>query len=300
MDYPALQDWFLPTTPPLANPDVAVSASSSHPPHPSPSPRLNADYLSRYSDTIVSLELTTTRTSDGVIEDFERVNAPLSLFLQYVELAGRGGDPGTHKHSIYLAQSSLSSLPQDLLASLPTPDYVTSYHAISSSSSTSSHTNTDNVYGSSLWLGLAPTETPLHRDPNHGLLMMLSGRKRVRVVSPDVGKEVFNSVRARVSRSGPGTNGYGSGRGRVRGKEMMIGSEREGLDAVVWGERRMGDDAVKGGNGKRWEGFEGVLDAGDAVFLPMGWWHSLKGVGEGVVGSVSKTNSPLWYVVMVG
>lgn len=66
----------------------------------------------------------------------------------------------------------------------------------------------------------------------------------------------------------------------------MIGDEREGLDEIVWGER---DGSITGDRKERegWEGFDGVLDAGDAVFLPMGWWHSLKGVGEGVVGSVS-------------
>lgn len=127
--------------------------------------------------------------------------------------------------------------------------------------------------------------------------MMLAGRKRIRVVSPRVGKDIFDTVKARtVTRSS--MNGYDNGRGRVRGKEMMIGDEREGLDEIVWGTQDGGgsthDSVLVSGNPsskemKSWEGFDGVLDVGDAVFLPMGWWHSLKGVGEGMVGSVSES-----------
>ncbi|EIM85642.1 Clavaminate synthase-like protein [Stereum hirsutum FP-91666 SS1] len=283
-NYPAIKEWFIPVAP-SANPGNASPSSSSHPPIPQPILHLNTDYLSRYSDTTVSLELTTTRVSDGTIEDFERVDAPLSLFLQYIELAGRNMDTGTHRYSIYLAQSSLSSLPPELLASLPKPEFVISSYTSPPSSTTLTSSPRlsgnpgDNIYGSSLWLGLALTETPLHRDPNHGLLMMLAGRKRIRVVSPRVGKDIFDTVKARtITRSS--MDGHDGGRGRVRGKEMMIGDEREGLDEIVWGPQ-------DGRSGKSWEGFDGVLDVGDAVFLPMGWWHSLKGVGEGMVGSVN-------------
>ena len=39
---------------------------------------------------------------------------------------------------------------------------------------------------------------------------------------------------------------------------MMIGSEREGLDEMVWGD---GDGQVV--QDGAWQGFEGVLDAGE-------------------------------------
>jgi ribosomal protein L16 Arg81 hydroxylase len=34
-------------------------------------------------------------------------------------------------------------------------------------------------------------------------------------------------------------------------------------------------------------GYEAHLEAGDGLFIPKGWWHSIKGVGEGVTASVS-------------
>jgi len=30
-----------------------------------------------------------------------------------------------------------------------------------------------------------------------------------------------------------------------------------------------------------------VLEAGDGMFIPKGWWHSVKGVGKGIIGSAN-------------
>jgi hypothetical protein len=118
-----------------------------------------------------------------------------------------------------------------------------------------------------VWIGHPPTYTPLHRDPNPNLFVQLAGEKVVRLLAPDEGQSVFAAVRAQLGKSG------GRGAAAIRGEEMMQGGERALLDEAVWGD----DERV----------FEAKLGAGDGLFIPKGWWHSIKGVGEDVTGSVS-------------
>lgn len=86
---------------------------------------------------------------------------------------------------------------------------------------------------------------------------------------PHVGLSIFDAVQERVG---------GVGKANLRGVEMMEGAEREALEDEVWKH----DDARAGGC---WDAQVGV---GDALFIPKGWWHSIKSVhGEGVIGSVN-------------
>jgi hypothetical protein len=62
---------------------------------------------------------------------------------------------------------------------------------------------------------------------------------------------------------------------------MMQGRERVLLDEMVWG-----SPVSAGGDGVG-VGLEARLGDGDGLFIPKGWWHSIKGVGEGVTASVS-------------
>lgn len=58
---------------------------------------------------------------------------------------------------------------------------------------------------------------------------------------------------------------------------MMRGAEKKALEREVWG---------NGSAGVAAEGFEAELGSGDGLFIPKGWWHSVKGIGEGMTGSV--------------
>lgn len=53
----------------------------------------------------------------------------------------------------------------------------------------------------------------------------------------------------------------------------MVGPEKGRVGAVVW----------EGGL----DGFEVELGPGDGVFIPRGWWHAVRGSGEGVAGSAN-------------
>jgi hypothetical protein len=109
--------------------------------------------------------------------------------------------------------------------------------------------------------------TPLHRDPNPNLFVQLAGRKIIRMMKPQAGRDLYMRVRA------------GSGHANLRGEEMMAGGENARLEEAVWEEESEIGATVKG--------CEAVLESGDGLYIPLGWWHSVRGVGSGVNGSVS-------------
>ncbi|KAL1977996.1 hypothetical protein VTN31DRAFT_855 [Thermomyces dupontii] len=216
---------------------------------------LNYDYLFQFGDTLVPLELTQPPSADQASdESFHRFHAPFSIFLDWTR------SEQTRLFRLYLAQCQLSDLPQPLRDDLPTPDLVLK-------------TGRGDVYDANLWLGLPPTYTPLHRDPNPNLFVQLAGKKHVRLMSPEAGMRIFSEVKTAL--------GQHADRGAAvfRGEEMMQGMEKVLLEEAIWGETKPERQDETG--------FEAVLDAGDGIFIPKGWWHSIKGVGEGVTASVN-------------
>ena len=161
--------------------------------------------------------------------------------------------------SLYIAQCSLNDLPPSLQADLPTPELVLK-------------AGRGDIYDSSLWMGRPPTFTPLHRDPNPNLFVQLAGQKIIRLFSPEVGRAIFDAVQAKLA---------GTGNPTFRGDEMMQGQEREELEEAVWGSGRDGLNAWQS------EGLEARLEMGEGLFIPKGWWHSVRGVGAGMNASVN-------------
>lgn len=247
---PAFARWIEPTS----NPSIS---------------RLNTEYLEKHGgDALVPLELTQTppdtpssETEKGSGYGFRQFQAPLSLFLQWMRAAE------THPQStrLYLAQCQLLDLPQVLRDDFPAPDLV-------------AQAGRGDIYDTNVWIGHPPTYTPLHRDPNPNLFVQLAGRKVVRLLRPDDGQAVFRDVRRRIGKSGD------RGAAVFRDDSMMQGEERTLLEWVVWGGGELGQGDSGEGEG---EGYEAVLEAGDGVFIPKGWWHSIKGVGGGVTASVN-------------
>ncbi|EDN05305.1 JmjC domain-containing protein [Histoplasma capsulatum] len=123
----------------------------------------------------------------------------------------------------------------------------------------------------------------------------MAGRKIVRLYAPDTGLVVFERVRESILRrrqkkdANANIGGITVGDAKFRGEEMMQGLEKGLLEREVWGDTmEIGVD----GEGTEdtteiREGFEAHLNAGDGMFIPMGWWHSIKGVGEGITASVN-------------
>ena len=265
-DIPAYERWF-------GRSPLSCSFSSS-----TPSSDLNVAYLREHgANAFVPLELSRLSSSssnngngdDGNNSDiptFARFHAPLTLFLDWIQSSA-----SLHQSSsvrLYLAQCQLLDIPQVLRDDLPTPNVVL-------------QAGRGDVYDTNIWIGLPPTYTPLHRDPNPNLFVQLAGRKEVRLLAPDDGWALFASVRQKLGRSSEWEAAV------FRGEEMMQGEERMLLDQAVWKDARTSTSTAANDMLSRKEGYETQLGPGDGLFIPKGWWHSIKGIGEGVTASVS-------------
>ncbi|KAK1767798.1 hypothetical protein QBC33DRAFT_59192 [Phialemonium atrogriseum] len=181
-----------------------------------------------------------TLSPNGQEVQLLRFYAPLALLLAALEYnVSHSQDKVTQ---LYIAQAPLSDLPAELASDMRSPEIVQS-------------AGKGDIYNSSIWLGLEPTYTPWHRDPNPNLFCQLCSSKVTRLLPPSAGERIFRDVQMRLGRSGSS---------QIRGEEMMQGPERLLLHDAIWGEEATADIQ------------EARLDAGDALYIPKGWWHSVK------------------------
>lgn len=219
---------------------------------------LNCNYLNPFRETILPLEysqLSLNEPQEGHGDIFHRTEAPFGLFLTWAENA-----TAETSDRFYLAQAPLNSFPPILQADIPTP--IDLLRKIGKG----------DVYDTNIWMGFPPTYTPLHCDPNPNLLVQLAGSKVVRLLSPNDGLKVFVQTQESIG------NKYGSA--KFRGDEMMKGKEKVLLEARVWYDEKVGRNSLG-------VGYEARLKPGDGIYIPQGWWHSIKGVGNGITASVS-------------
>ncbi|KAL8838052.1 MAG: hypothetical protein Q9170_002288 [Blastenia crenularia] len=199
-----------------------------------PWPTFNSSYLGQFGDEMIQLELTSLHSVGPM---FQRAEAPFNIFLQWAEKADTNS-----LHRLYVAQASLDRLPKPLQDDLPIPELVV-------------NAGRGDIYGASIWLGIAPTYTPLHHDPNHNLYLQLAGHKVVRLLEPDAGQSVFAAVQGELGKNNPSS---------FRGEEMMMGREKDLLDTKIWSQ---GHEEVTM-HGVEFAGFEASLEAGESMFIP--------------------------------
>lgn len=217
--------------------------------------RLDEAFWATHKDSIVPLEI--TRITEAGDASFEQIEAPLELLI----LSMQESEPGVNNQpSIYLAQHDLRDLPQQMRDDLPTPELV-------------KYAGKGDLYNSSLWLGKSPTYTPLHRDPNPNILFQMAGKKVVRLFDAETGSAIFNHIQRQLGRDATA--------GRIRGEEMMGGKERSLLHDLVWNEASSSSATIIE------HCQEAILEPGEALFIPQGLWHSVKGIGDGIVASAN-------------
>lgn len=256
----AIKKWF------IHSPDPTDTRSNDQ----STRSMLNDSFWSRYSDLTVPLEITYAAVEGSEETGFDRIDGPLGLL--FADLRATNDRTRSPKQSVYLAQYDLRDLPQDLQNDLLLPDLV-------------SKTGKGDLYSSSLWMGRSPTYTPLHRDPNPNLLMQLAGTKSVRLFEPEFGQAIFEYVQQLINHQGNEASSSipRMGSAFFRGEEMMKGAERRILHDFVWAEPSNG---IK--NATILEHAQNAkLHPGQALFIPKGWWHSVKGVGDGLTASAN-------------
>ena len=234
----AIEKWFL-----YSQKDVDIAA-------------IHKAYLSQFGNSIVPLEFTRLFSDPANVQadsSFQRADAPLQIFLDWAEYA-----QVETLERLYLAQASFGCLPERMIRDLPTPELVT-------------NAGTGDIYDTNIWMGIPPTYTPLHRDPNPNLFVQLAGRKILRLLPPDAGEKMFAQVQTFLGQRGSAV---------FRGEEMMKGEEKRLLENLIWSDAPPSHEIGT-------FGYEAHVDRGDGLFIPKGWWHSIKGVGKGVTGSVN-------------
>ncbi|OAA68685.1 Cupin, JmjC-type [Niveomyces insectorum RCEF 264] len=217
-----------------------------------------------------------------------RMHAPLALLMAGLAYndhlrrhpegkEGTAVPAGPPLTQLYVAQAALADLPPALQRDLAAPDLV-------------QRAGRGDVYGASLWLGLEPTYTPWHRDPNPNLFGQLCGSKTVRLLPPGRGERIFRDVQAALQAAAAAAAAAATTtpvHARIRGEEMMHGPERAALHDAIWGDAPPAGADTKNYRNNNGDNdtaqasvantiHEAHLEPGDLLFIPKGWWHSVK------------------------
>lgn len=253
--------------------------------------QLNYNYLNQFANALVPVEWTKHRVAQGhdptkihpdlheghavSVESFQKAELPLSTFLAlvrskmdassiHIDSSGKASAQPSNssvgaEDRFYLAQCPLQALPEPMRADLqPLPSFIREA------------SDRGDIYESSIWVGMAPTYTPLHKDPNPNFFVQLASSKVIRAFPPDVGVALLREGSNRL-------NDAGATDVRTFDERFMQGKERQIFYELIWD-----DDAIAEAD---WT-LEATLEEGDGVFIPKGWWHSFRGVGPGINGSV--------------
>jgi hypothetical protein len=102
------------------------------------------------------------------------------------------------------------------------------------------------------WFGPAGTVTPLHHDPMNLMMAQVYGRKRWRLISPAATPLVYNDIGV---------------------------FSRVDLENIDYEKYPLFKDV---------QIIEAVLEPGEVIFVPVGWWHQVKGLDVSI--SLSFTN----------
>ncbi|KAL8702417.1 MAG: hypothetical protein Q9201_004418 [Fulgogasparrea decipioides] len=104
-------------------------------------PAFNSSYLGQFGDPMVPMELTRPESHNYKGAQFERADAPFSIFLAWAAQADANS-----LQRLYVAQAPVDALPKPLRDDLPTPELV-------------AKAGKGDIYNANIWLGIAPTCT---------------------------------------------------------------------------------------------------------------------------------------------
>lgn len=118
-----------------------------------------------------------------------------------------------------------------------------------------------------IWFGPAWTISPLHHDPYHNILCQVVGKKYIRLYSPKHSSKLFPRAEDEPAPHGEGTIDM-SNTSCIDFAAMEVSPDE------YWDEQWPGIGEVPYQ--------EMILEAGHALYIPVGWWHYIRSCSVGI------------------
>ncbi|EXJ87834.1 hypothetical protein A1O1_04761 [Capronia coronata CBS 617.96] len=147
-------------------------------------------------------------------------------------------------------------------------------------------TDADGEVHTNIWFGPAWTISPLHHDPYHNILCQVTGEKYIRMYSPHHSKALLPK---RSDEPAPHIIQHGTASGEVTRSQLedqckgtidMSNTSKVDVAAMELSPYEDWDEVYPGISQVPY--VECILEPGQALYIPVGWWHYVRSCSVGV------------------